>query len=97
MKSQPTIFPLAKSANLTAPTYVPRGSTALLDAIGKTINSLKARIKALPEAARPDQVTFAIFSEGEENSSHHYTRRDIAGKIRGRQATLRYFTAPDLK
>jgi len=79
-------IPVSEVCELDTLTYVPRGSTALLDAIGKTIDSFKARIKALPEAARPDQVIFAIFTDGEENASHQYTWRDIAGKIRRRQA-----------
>jgi uncharacterized protein YegL len=79
-------IPVSEVCELDTLTYVPRGSTALLDAIGKTIDSFKARIKALPEAARPDQVIFAIFTDGDENASHRYTWRDIAGKIRRRQA-----------
>jgi len=79
-------IPVSEVCALDTLTYVPRGSTALLDAIGKTIDSFKARIKALPAAAQPDQVIFAIFTDGEENASHQYTWRDIAGKIRRRQA-----------
>ena len=33
----------------------------------------------------PDQVIFAIFTDGEENSSSRFTWQDIAGKIRRRQ------------
>jgi len=79
-------IPVGEVCCLDTRTYVPRGSTALLDAIGQTIDAFKARIRDLPEAARPDQVIFAIFTDGEENASHRYTWRDIAGKIRRRQA-----------
>jgi hypothetical protein len=65
--------------------YRPRGTTALLDAIGRTIKDFRTRIKALPKKARPDQVIFAIFTDGLENASRKYTWQDIAGKIRQRQ------------
>ena len=42
--------PVQNVDQLTAATYVPRGSTALLDAIGRTIKDIDARLQALPEA-----------------------------------------------
>lgn len=74
--------PIAEVVELDAITYVPRGSTALLDAIGRTIDELGAKLAALPEADRPGQVIVAILTDGEENASHRYTWRDIAGRIR---------------
>ncbi|NLT69191.1 MAG: VWA domain-containing protein [Verrucomicrobiaceae bacterium] len=78
-------LPVSEVVDLDTRTYTPRGSTALLDAIGQTIDASKHRIKALPEKDRPDQVIFAIFTDGEENSSRRFTWHDIAGKIRRRQ------------
>jgi uncharacterized protein YegL len=78
-------IPVSEVVDLDTRSYVPRGSTALLDAIGQTIDAFKVRIRDLPAAARPDQVIFAIFTDGEENASHRFTWRDIAGKIRRRQ------------
>jgi len=46
--------PLASVANLTNKTYRPMGGTALLDAMGTTIDSLGARLAAMPEDQRPD-------------------------------------------
>ena len=37
-------------------TLVPRGMTALYDAIGRTINALGSRYNALPEDERPGKV-----------------------------------------
>ena len=62
-----------------------RGSTALLDAIGTTIDAFKRRIRALPRAHQPAQVIFAIFTDGYENASTKYTWRDLSGKIRRRR------------
>jgi hypothetical protein len=42
-------------------------------------------IRDLAEQDRPDQVIFAIFTDGEENASHRFNWKDIAGKIRRRQ------------
>ncbi len=78
-------IPVSEVVDLDTVTYTTRGSTALLDAIGQTIDAFKSRIKALPEQDRPDQVIFAIFTDGQENASHRFTWKDIAGKIRRRQ------------
>lgn len=49
--------------------YYVRGCTALLDAIGKTINSIGARLNDTPENERPDKVIFVIMTDGYENAS----------------------------
>lgn len=78
-------IPVSEVVELDTRTYTTRGSTALLDAIGQTIDSFKVRTRDLPPESRPDQVIFAIFTDGEENSSSRFTWQDIAGKIRRRQ------------
>lgn len=78
-------IPVSEVVCLDRTTYVPRGSTALLDAIGRTIRSFRKRIKALPEKDRPAQVVFAIFTDGLENASHRHDWQDIAKRIRKRQ------------
>jgi len=62
---------------LNAKTYVPRGMTALYDAIGKTINEAGTRFSAMPESERPNKVICVILTDGEENSSHEFTREKI--------------------
>jgi Mg-chelatase subunit ChlD len=52
---------------------VPRGSTALLDAVGRTINDVGARLKATAEDQRPERVLFVIVTDGQENVSHEFT------------------------
>ena len=75
-------IPVAEVVALDVDTYVPRGSTALLDAIGDTIDRLGKRFAALPPADRPDHVTLAILTDGEENCSTRYTWQDVAKRIR---------------
>ncbi len=67
---------------LTAATYTPRGSTALLDAIGRTIKETDRRISALPEGEKPGKVILAIFTDGMENASQEYTIKHIGDLIR---------------
>ena len=70
------------------PAYVlePRGGTALLDAIGRTIRSVKTQIKALDEGERPGEVVLVILTDGEENSSHEFTLEQVKQKIEKRRA-----------
>lgn len=54
---------------LTLATYVPRGSTALLDAIGLTLNEQGKRIAAEGWA---EKVIVCIRTDGQENASKEY-------------------------
>ena len=58
---------------LTTQTFVPRGSTALLDAIGRAVDETGRRLEARPEADRPAKVIVVIVTDGQENSSHEYS------------------------
>jgi len=60
----------------------PRGSTALYDAIGKTISETGARLKGLPEAERPERVLFLVITDGHENASREYTQPRIAEMVK---------------
>ena len=58
----------------TVPPYelVPRGMTALLDAVGRAIAETGERLARTPEADRPGLVAFVIVTDGQENSSREY-------------------------
>lgn len=75
-------LPIAEVVELDTTTFVPRGSTALLDAIGRTIDELGAKLAATPEAERPGQVIVAILTDGMENASTRFTWQDISKRIR---------------
>jgi Mg-chelatase subunit ChlD len=72
---------LQKAPALNRKSYVPRGMTALLDAIGATIKSTRAKIKLMKEHERPSKVIFVVITDGHENHSRQYSRRDIFNKI----------------
>jgi uncharacterized protein YegL len=61
---------------------VPRGTTALLDAVGKTINSVGERLSKMPEHDRPSKVVVCIVTDGQENSSTEFTNNDIQKMIK---------------
>jgi len=57
--------------NITSADWYPRGTTALYDAIGKTINDVKATHAKLGVEA-PAKVLVCIVTDGYENASHEY-------------------------
>ncbi len=57
--------------------YVPRGMTALLDAIGRTINETGNTLRNMPEETRPSKVVFVIDTDGYENASKAFKREKI--------------------
>jgi uncharacterized protein YegL len=52
--------------------YFVRGSTALLDAVGKTINKIGGAQKNTAEEYRAGKVLFVITTDGMENSSREF-------------------------
>ena len=83
-------LPVAEILPLDNDSYVPRGSTALLDAIGRTIDELGARLASLPEQDRPVHVIVAILTDGLENSSQNYTWQQIADAIKQQSERYRW-------
>jgi uncharacterized protein YegL len=69
--------PLKDVPPLNDHTYVPRGCTALLDAIGRTINTIGERLDKTPEAERPGKVIIAILTDGLENASQEFSPEQI--------------------
>ena len=61
--------------------YVPKGGTALLDAIGIAINEKGAELAALPEETRPGKIMFMIITDGEENASKDFSFAKIKEMI----------------
>ena len=59
----------------------PRGSTALLDSIGRLHGEAGARLAALPEHERPGVVIVGIMTDGHENSSHELSHAQVKALI----------------
>ncbi|THF84506.1 vWA domain-containing protein [Cohnella fermenti] len=72
-------------APITEKEYVVGGSTALLDAIGRTIHKIANVQKNTSEAYRADKVLFVITTDGMENASREYSSAQIKGLIERQQ------------
>jgi hypothetical protein len=69
--------PLDQIIYLDEDNYNPSNTTALLDAVGKTINNIGKRLANTPEPERPEKVIFTIITDGYENDSREFTRDQI--------------------
>lgn len=56
---------------------VPRGATALYDAIGSAVVSLGEKLSALPEEERPGSVIVTVVTDGHENASVEWTKEAV--------------------
>jgi uncharacterized protein YegL len=56
---------------------VPRNSTALCDAVGRTINAVGKRLSDMLETDRPGRVIFLIITDGRENASKEFSRDEV--------------------
>ena len=61
--------------------YQVGGSTALLDAIGRTIHKIGNAQKHTADDYRAEKVMFVIITDGEENSSREYSAEKIKAQI----------------
>ena len=70
-----------KIAPMTEADYAVRGSTALLDAIGKAIHHIGNVHKYAREEDRPERTLFVITTDGMENASHRYSAPQVRQMI----------------
>ncbi|MEN0061422.1 MAG: vWA domain-containing protein [Myxococcota bacterium] len=69
---------------------VPRGSTALLDAVGRAINETGARLAEMPEDERPGLVIFVVSTDGHENSSREFDKDQVREMIEHQQSVYNW-------
>lgn len=60
---------------------VPRGSTALNDALGTTIVTLGEKFAAMDEGDRPGNVIIVVVTDGYENASKEYTTKQVRALV----------------
>lgn len=63
---------LSKVKALTEKEYYARGCTALLDAVGRTVQTVEKRHSLAPEAQVPSGTMVVIVTDGFENASREY-------------------------
>lgn len=78
---------LSDAPDLTADTFQPGGSTALLDAIGRTIRDIDRRLSAVPLGEGHQNVLVAVLTDGLENASSEYTRDRVLEMVKTRTDT----------
>lgn len=79
--------PLDKVPALTHANYSPRGMTALMDAVGKTIGEFDAKHGKVRKSER---VLMVIQTDGFENSSREYTSERVKALVAEKEATGRW-------
>ncbi|MCL1896431.1 MAG: VWA domain-containing protein [Clostridiales bacterium] len=67
---------------ITEKEYFVRGSTALLDAVGRTVEKIKNVQKASKPEYRADKVLFVITTDGMENSSREYSYERVKKMVK---------------
>jgi len=77
--------PIKEIPNLDTDTYQVGGATALLDAIGKTINALDQKLSILGDEEKPESVIVVVMTDGQENSSREFTKEAVTSMIKHRE------------
>ena len=66
-----------KVAYLTEADYTPSGMTALLDAVGATVEHIDMVHHYIRPEDLPPKTLFVIITDGLENASHHYSHEKV--------------------
>lgn len=82
--------PIQEIERLTRREYYARGCTALLDAVGLTIDRVGNRFAELPEEERPGKVVVVITTDGYENASRIYTKERVKTMIELQQNVYKW-------
>lgn len=78
--------PLGEVEPLTRETYVPRGLTPLLDAMGRGILDLDSMLAAMAEEELPQRVIMVFVTDGQENASREFKREAVTKLVEERQS-----------
>jgi Mg-chelatase subunit ChlD len=77
---------IQSTPELSSSTFVPRGNTALLDAIGRAIKDTGARLDNAKPEDKAEKVVFVIVTDGHENASHEYNQANVFEMIEHQKA-----------
>ena len=78
-------IPIKDVPEMSNKDYTVRGCTALIDAIGKTIDHISSIHKYAREEDIPQKTLFIITTDGLENASRIYSSNDVKEKINQKQ------------
>lgn len=77
--------PIEEIRPLTDKEYYARGCTALLDAVGSTINRIKWMHRTGSETDVPTKTLFVIVTDGYENSSEEFSAKQVKDLVKEQQ------------
>lgn len=77
--------PIGEVPNLTEDDYVPRGNTALLDALGGAIRHIAMVQRYMPESHKPGKTIVVIITDGLENASCEYSLKQVNAMVKERE------------
>lgn len=81
------IVKAGRATDVPKEVIVPRGSTALNDAVGQAVTELGESFAALSENKRPGKVVVVIVTDGEENSSREWRAEQVRALVEKQQDT----------
>jgi uncharacterized protein YegL len=73
---------------LTRQDYSARGMTALVDAVGKAINTVGGELSNMNETEKPGKIIFVITTDGQENSSKEFNAAQVKEMIEHQQKRI---------
>lgn len=76
------VFEMVEINNAPEYNLIPRGATALNDAVGRTINALGDSLSKMNESNRPEKVMFVVVTDGHNNVSREFTKPQIEEMIK---------------
>lgn len=95
-----SFVPIPEVPLLTRETFIPRGWTALLDAIGRAMENTGKVLAEMKEEDRPSKVIIAVVTDGAENASKCFTQVQIQDMIKHQQDVYSWqiaFLSSDIK
>ena len=76
------VWPSTPAADCSRYLLVPRGMTALFDAMARSMTEFGAELAALPEDRRPGTVIWAVMTDGQENASKEHSAATVSPMIK---------------
>ena len=77
--------PIGDVPEMTNRTYVPRGMTALLDAVGRTVSNMSSKLADHCKQCGPAKVSVVVITDGMENASREFNRTTIKEMLEHQQ------------
>lgn len=81
------VLPFAELGAVRGYQIVPRGNTAMYDAVGDAAEAEGRDLAALPEGERPEDVVMVVSSDGQENCSNRRTGPEVKALLDRQQGT----------